>query len=62
MLCTFQCLSLVNEYYGVIYTFLVNELNPRAVCDMAGICHEDLAAADDVDVSPNNNALIQFVV
>ncbi|XP_059489163.1 prosaposin [Neocloeon triangulifer] len=37
-----QCLSLVSEYYPMIYHFLSAELQPRMVCDLAGICHEDV--------------------
>lgn len=33
-----ECLSIVQEYYGVIYGFLVSELNSTAVCTLAGIC------------------------
>lgn len=33
-----ECLSIVEEYYPVIYTFLVSELNSTSVCIFAGIC------------------------
>ncbi|PSN42806.1 hypothetical protein C0J52_12679 [Blattella germanica] len=33
-----ECLSLVNEYYAVIYNFLVNSLQPGEMCKMAGLC------------------------
>lgn len=33
-----ECTSLVDQYYGEVYGFLVNELNSTAVCQMIGIC------------------------
>lgn len=33
-----QCLSIVDEYYTVIYDFLVNSLRPTDICSMVGIC------------------------
>ncbi|XP_069698221.1 uncharacterized protein Sap-r [Periplaneta americana] len=33
-----ECLSLVNEYYAVIYDFLVNSLNAGEICKFIGIC------------------------
>ncbi|RZC39950.1 prosaposin [Asbolus verrucosus] len=33
-----ECLSLVDEYYAVAYNFLVSELEPSALCALAGIC------------------------
>lgn len=33
-----ECLSIVEEYYPVIYKFLVDELNSTAVCGMIGLC------------------------
>lgn len=33
-----ECLSLVDQYYSEVYSFLVNELNSTAVCQMIGIC------------------------
>ncbi|KPJ06954.1 Proactivator polypeptide [Papilio machaon] len=36
-----ECLSLVEEYYPMIYNFLVSELKADAVCAMMGICHNN---------------------
>lgn len=33
-----QCLSLVSEYYGMFYNFLVNSLDGKEVCSIAGLC------------------------
>jgi len=33
-----QCLSLVEEYYAVVYSFLVSELNSTQACEMINIC------------------------
>lgn len=33
-----ECMSIVDEYYPVIYKFLVDQLNSTAVCAMIGIC------------------------
>ncbi|XP_067008274.1 uncharacterized protein Sap-r [Anabrus simplex] len=33
-----QCLSIVDEYYAVIYDFLVNNLKSKEICSMIGIC------------------------
>jgi len=33
-----ECLSIVDQYYPLIYGFLVNELNGSVVCSMIGIC------------------------
>lgn len=36
-----ECLSLVEEYYGLIYSFLVSELNGTYVCSLVGICPQN---------------------
>jgi saposin len=36
-----QCLSLVSEYYPAIFHFISVEMQPKMVCDLAGICHEE---------------------
>lgn len=33
-----ECLSLVSEYYGMFYNFLVNSLDGKEVCSFAGLC------------------------
>lgn len=33
-----ECLSIVDEYYSVFYSFLLKELNSTYVCTLAGIC------------------------
>lgn len=33
-----ECLSIVEEYYTVIYDFFVSQLNSSEICEMAGIC------------------------
>lgn len=33
-----ECLSLVGEYYGPIYNFLLTELNGTYICGLVGIC------------------------
>lgn len=33
-----QCLSIVSEYYGMFYNFLVNNLNGKEMCSFAGLC------------------------
>nr|ALX00059.1 proactivator polypeptide [Melanoplus sanguinipes] len=33
-----ECLSVVDEYYGVIYNFLVQSLVPKEVCSTLGLC------------------------
>lgn len=33
-----ECLSLVTDYYGMIYNFLVNSLNGKEICSFAGLC------------------------
>ncbi|KAJ3665487.1 hypothetical protein Zmor_000980 [Zophobas morio] len=36
-----QCLSLVDEYYTVVYNFLVSELDSNVICTMIGICPQN---------------------
>lgn len=36
-----ECLSLVGEYYGLAYSFLVSELNGTYVCSLVGICPQN---------------------
>ncbi|KAJ1528491.1 hypothetical protein ONE63_006899 [Megalurothrips usitatus] len=33
-----ECLSIVTEYYGMLYNFLVNNLNGKEICSFAGLC------------------------
>lgn len=33
-----QCISLVTEYYGMFYNFLVNNLDGKEICSFAGLC------------------------
>jgi saposin len=33
-----ECLSLVDQYYDIIYQTLVNELDAKAACTMIGVC------------------------
>ncbi|KAK3925790.1 Prosaposin [Frankliniella fusca] len=33
-----ECLTIVTEYYGMIYNFLVNNLNGQEICSFAGLC------------------------
>lgn len=33
-----ECLSLANEYYDVAYSFLLNELDPKATCTVLTLC------------------------
>ncbi|CAB3361640.1 Hypothetical predicted protein [Cloeon dipterum] len=35
-----QCLSLVSEYYPMVYHFITTEMKPHSVCVLAGVCHE----------------------
>lgn len=46
-----QCLSIVNEYYPVIYQFLVNELNSTKICEMIGICPSTRNIFDHVNIT-----------
>ena len=41
-----ECLSIVDEYYTVIYNFLVSELNATVVCAQIGICPSGLTAVE----------------
>lgn len=36
-----ECLSLVDEYYAVVYNLLVSELNGTYVCSLVGICPQN---------------------
>ena len=33
-----QCLSLTNQYYDIAYSFLLNELDPKAACTILTLC------------------------
>lgn len=33
-----ECLSIVDEYYSVIYSYLVNEMKPKEMCTLINIC------------------------
>ncbi|KRT84834.1 hypothetical protein AMK59_1027, partial [Oryctes borbonicus] len=46
-----ECLSLVDEYYPVIYDFLVDELNGTVACSIIGLCPESLDA-DEIPIAP----------
>lgn len=39
-----ECLSIVDQYYSLIYDTLVNELNPTAACRLIGICPNSVKA------------------
>lgn len=43
-----ECISLVDEYYPIIYEYLTNELNGSVLCAMIGICPESGFYADNV--------------
>ncbi|KAH8306358.1 hypothetical protein KR018_009013 [Drosophila ironensis] len=43
-----ECLSIVDEYYGVIYDTLVNKLDANGACCMIGICQKNSATSDKV--------------
>ena len=44
-----ECLHLAEEYYPIIYNFLVTDLKPDSVCKMIGICAGNVT---DVPVAP----------
>ncbi|GJQ68926.1 Sap-r [Trypoxylus dichotomus] len=46
-----ECLSLVSEYYPVIYDFLVSELNGTVACAVIGLCPQS-RDADEVPIAP----------
>ncbi|CAH0559155.1 unnamed protein product [Brassicogethes aeneus] len=33
-----ECLDVVDQYYGLMYTYLVNELKPKEMCSLINIC------------------------
>jgi len=35
-----ECLSIVDQYYGMIYNFLVNHLDGQEICAMVGLCQQ----------------------
>lgn len=39
-----ECLSIADQYYGVIYQKLTNELDPNGACFLIGICPKALTA------------------
>lgn len=41
-----ECTSIVDEYYPVIYNFLLKELNASYVCGMVGICPSSKTISD----------------
>lgn len=49
-----ECLSIVDQYYDVIYKTLVNDLNANGVCFMIGICPKtsNLKSMDNSDIMP----------
>lgn len=46
-----ECLSLVNEYYPIIYSFLVDELNGTVACQVIGICPQRINV-DAIPIAP----------
>ncbi|XP_044251508.1 prosaposin [Drosophila takahashii] len=46
-----ECLSIVDQYYHVIYETLVNKLDANGACCMIGICQKN-SAAKDVPIMP----------
>ena len=40
-----QCTQLVDEYYVIIYDFLVNQLRAHTVCQAVGLCSSRSGAA-----------------
>lgn len=44
-----ECLGLVDQYYGEVYNFLVQQLDATVVCTMTGLC-------------PRNNTLKVFTL
>ncbi|XP_049821569.1 uncharacterized protein LOC109601826 isoform X7 [Aethina tumida] len=45
-----ECLSIVDEYYSVIYSYLVNEMKPKEMCTLINICPR--SEGDKVDIKP----------
>lgn len=33
-----ECLSLVDQYYPVIYNYLVSDLKPKEICALMSVC------------------------
>lgn len=33
-----NCLALVDEYYQILYSFLVSEIHPKDICEAVGLC------------------------
>ncbi|KAI4457688.1 saposin-related [Holotrichia oblita] len=46
-----ECLSIVNEYYPIIYDFLIDELNGTVACQMIGICPQSVNV-DAIPIAP----------
>lgn len=47
-----ECLSIVDQYYDVIYKNLVNGLDANGICFMMGICPHTLKSLNDYDIMP----------
>lgn len=47
-----ECLSIVDQYYDVIYKNLVNGLDANGICFMMGICPHTLKSMNDYDIMP----------
>ncbi|CAG9826838.1 unnamed protein product [Diabrotica balteata] len=53
-----ECVELVDQYYGEVYTYLVDHLNATEVCDQIGIC-KVTKEKEDLYIAPlleNHNA------
>ena len=46
-----ECLSLVEEYFEVIYDILVSEIHPKEICKAVGLCGPNSVFNSDVRIS-----------
>ncbi|XP_030369640.1 prosaposin [Scaptodrosophila lebanonensis] len=47
-----ECLSIVDQYYHVIYSTLVNDMDPNGACFMIGVCPKQLDKTFDAPIMP----------
>ncbi|XP_017039360.1 prosaposin [Drosophila ficusphila] len=47
-----ECLSIVDQYYHVIYETLVNKLDANGACCMIGICQKNSSSIKDTPIMP----------
>lgn len=46
-----ECLSLVSQYYPMVYQYLISDLKPDEVCDLAGLCKVS-QSTESVQIAP----------